>query len=108
MSLRTASTKPKDDYSKIKIYPNPIKLKEHDRLFFERLMDNNSVKIVSLNGEKVLETKVYGGGFTWNLMNTYGNKIGPGIYLIFIIDQDGLESMISKILVIWLKKLEEL
>lgn len=100
MSLRTASTKPKDDYSKIKIYPNPIKLKEHDRLFFESLMDNNSVKIVSLNGEKVLETKVYGGGFTWDLINTYGNKIGPGIYLIFIINQDGLESMISKILVI--------
>ncbi len=100
MSLKTASTKPTDNYSKLKIYPNPLKLKEHDRLFFESLIDNNSIKIVSLNGEKVLETKVYGGGFTWNLINTYGNKIGPGIYLVFIIDQDGAESMISKILVI--------
>ena len=51
--------------------------------------------------------KSSGGGFSWNLLSETGSKIQPGIFLIFITQEDGEEYLIGKILVLWLLRLEE-
>ena len=46
------------------------------------------------------EFKIEGGGFSWNLLSSGGKKIDSGIFLIFIVSENGNEDLIGKILVI--------
>ena len=99
-SINTSVLKPKFNLNELKIYPNPLKLKEHDRLYFSGLTLQSKIKIVSLSGDIITQFVVDGGGFSWNLLSSQGNKINEGIYLIFIVSQDGNEDLIGKILVL--------
>ena len=98
--MNTSLEKPKKDLSNFKIYPNPLKIKQNDRLYFSGLSDGNYIKITSLSGEKIIEIETYSGGFSWDLISPKGNKISPGIYLVFLVSQNGYENLINKILVL--------
>ena len=100
VSVNTSLEKPKKDLSNFKIYPNPLKIKQNDRLYFSGLSDGNYIKITSLSGEKIIEIETYSGGFSWDLISPKGNKISPGIYLVFLVSQNGYENLINKILVL--------
>ena len=100
VSINTSLKKPNNDLNDFKVYPNPLKIKEHDRLFFSGLTDENYIKITSLSGEKIIELETSAGGFNWNLISGEGNKISPGIYLVFLVSKNGNENLISKILIL--------
>lgn len=99
-SINTSVTRPEINTDNIKFYPNPLKLQEHDRLYFAGLPSSTKVRITSIGGDLIFETKNRGGGFSWNLLTETGSKIQPGIFLIFITQEDGEEYLIGKILVI--------
>ena len=86
--------------NQVKIYPNPLKLNMHDRLYFSDLKSESMIKITSLSGEVINEFTIEGGGFSWNLLSSGGKKIDSGIFLIFIVSENGNEDLIGKILVI--------
>ena len=100
VSLKTSLSKPNIDISNFKIFPNPLKIKDNDRLYFTGLSNENYIKITSLTGEVIIELETFAGGFSWNLISADGNKISPGIYLVFLISQNGDENLINKILVL--------
>ena len=100
MSLNTYNSSPKNNYDLVKIYPNPLLLKEHETLIFSGLLENNHIKITSLSGAEIITLEYRGGGLSWSLIGKNGKKILPGIYLVFIVSDDGTENFLSKILVI--------
>ena len=99
-SIKTSVLKPQPNLNQVKIYPNPLKLDLHDRLYFSDLKSESMIKITSLSGEIINEFKIEGGGFSWNLLSSGGKKIDSGIFLIFIVSENGNEDLIGKILVI--------
>jgi len=99
-SINTSITRPEINTDNINFYPNPLKLLEHDRLYFAGLPSPTNVRITSIAGDLIYETKSNGGGFSWNLLSETGSKIQPGIFLIFITQEDGEEYLIGKILVL--------
>lgn len=99
-SIKTSVLKPQPNLNQVKIYPNPLKLDMHDRLYFSDLKSESMIKITSLSGEVINEFKIEGGGFSWNLLSSGGKKIDSGIFLIFIVSENGNEDLIGKILVI--------
>ena len=99
-SIKTSVLKPQQNLNQVKIYPNPLKLDIHDRLYFSDLKSESMIKITSLSGEVINEFTIEGGGFSWNLLSSRGKKIESGIFLIFIVSENGNEDLIGKILVI--------
>ena len=99
-SINTSITRPEINTDNINFYPNPLKLLEHDRLYFAGLPSPTKVRVTSIGGDLIYETKSSGGGFSWNLLSETGSKIQPGIFLIFITQDDGEEYLIGKILVL--------
>ena len=99
-SINTSITRPEINTDNINFYPNPLKLLEHDRLYFAGLPSPTKVRVTSIGGDLIYETKSNGGGFSWNLLSETGSKIQPGIFLIFVTQEDGEEYLIGKILVL--------
>ena len=100
LSFRTFNQVPNKNLNEIKVFPNPLLLKEHESLIINGLLENNYIKILSLTGNEVISLNYRGGGINWNLLNRDNRKVEPGIYLIYIVSEDGNQSFLTKILVI--------
>ena len=89
----------KRDYSEIKIFPNPVSLKNHNVVSFYNLKDNSKIKIMTLSGDLINSFHSYGGGGSWNLLDLNRNIVSPGIYLILLSTADKKDSFVQKILI---------
>ena len=58
------------------------------------------MKITDIQGNLVFEDYAKGGQVTWNGKNKYNERAATGVYLVFSIDEDGKEKMVSKIMFI--------
>ena len=56
-TINTSVTRPEINTDNIKFYPNPLKLQEHDRLYFAGLPSSTKVRITSIGGDLIFETK---------------------------------------------------
>ena len=100
LSFRSFNQASNENLNLIKVFPNPLLLKEHESLIINGLLENNYIKILSLTGNEVISLNYRGGGINWNLLNRDNRKIEPGIYLVYIVSEDGSQSFLTKILVI--------
>jgi len=91
-------------------YPNPV-LKNHSTVTINgrngaNLPENTNVKILDVAGNLVYETnvvegeQVQGGKVVWDKRNLAGNKVASGIYVVFLITEDGSESITTKIAIV--------
>ncbi|MCH8319009.1 MAG: hypothetical protein IIA88_11045, partial [Bacteroidetes bacterium] len=58
------------------------------------------VKITDISGTLIYETIAEGGQAIWNGKNFNGEKAHTGVYLVFASNEDGSETIVTKILVI--------
>ena len=101
LSISTYIKSESSSYDNLIFYPNPLKLKENNKMIFSGLQSENYLKILSLSGEEIIQFNITGGGFSWNLTDRRGNKIAPGTYLIFILSEHGGEGeLVGKFLVL--------
>ena len=101
LSISTYIKNESSSYDNLIFYPNPLDLKENNKMIFSGLQSENYLKILSLSGEEIIQFNVTGGGFSWNLTDRRGNKILPGTYLIFILSEYGGEGeLVGKFLVL--------
>ena len=91
---------PKPNYSNLKIYPNPITISNDQSIIISGLVDKNIIHITNQSGRLVFSDVYQGGGLVWDLKDSDKIKISPGIYLVFILSEDGSRELIEKILVI--------
>ena len=61
---------------------------------------NANVKITDIDGNLVFEDYAKGGQAIWSGKNKNNERVSSGIYLVFSVDENGDEKMVSKILFI--------
>lgn len=102
-SLKTFSIKPVENFSKLKIYPNPFYLEngKDNICTIDGLVKNSSIKILSSSGDLINEFRTYGGRVAmWNGLDKNLNTVSSGIYFIVAYSEDGEQVMTGKIAVI--------
>ncbi|MGA1544562.1 MAG: two-component regulator propeller domain-containing protein [Saprospiraceae bacterium] len=84
VSLKSdATTASKFHAQPLLIYPNPILPEYNGPIVIDGLAQNARVKITSITGDLVFETIANGGRAIWNGLNTTGQRVSTGVYLVF-------------------------
>ena len=86
--------------SAIYAYPNPVREDYNGVIAIKGLFQNSDVKITDVSGTLVFATKAEGSQAIWHGRNFNGDKVQTGVYLVFITNDDGSETAVTKILVI--------
>lgn len=81
-------------------YPNPVRPGYDGYIAVKGLVRNASVKITDINGKLVWETIAEGGQAVWNGQDLFGRRPSSGVYLVFSTNDDGEETMVTKIMFI--------
>ncbi|SKB60594.1 PorZ beta-propeller-like domain-containing protein [Dyadobacter psychrophilus] len=100
VSFRSNSTTSSEDFSDVKIFPNPVHPGFGGTIGITGLMTGSVVKITELSGRLIYETKSQGGTASWNLTDYTGRRAKGGIYMVLIVTSDGNETFAGKLAVI--------
>lgn len=85
--------------SSVHAYPNPVKASYSGNISIVGLTYNCELKIVDAAGYLITEGTSTGGQFTWNGRNAKGEKVASGVYYVLMYDENGDESLATKILI---------
>lgn len=100
VSYRADATEGATQFGKVYAFPNPVRPGYDGLITIVGLMNNSSMKITDITGRLVYETISSGGTATWNQRNFKGERAATGTYLIFLADEDGIETEVSKVLIV--------
>ncbi len=100
ISYRSTATPGNQTYSDVYAYPNPVRENYTGLIAIKGLVTHASVKITDVHGNLVYETKAEGGQAVWNGYTFHHEHVSTGVYLVFVTNDDGTQSMVTKILVI--------
>jgi len=81
-------------------YPNPEREGYEGTIAIKGLVHNASVRITDVSGTLIYATTAEGGQAIWNGRSLNGDRAHTGVYLVFATNDDGKESIVTKILVI--------
>ncbi len=84
--------------SEVYAYPNPVRRGYDGYIAVKGLVRNANVKITDISGNLVWETVAEGGQAIWNGQDLRGRRPSTGVYLVFSTDDDGEETMVTKIM----------
>jgi len=98
-SYRSTATSGATPMQQINIFPNPISPNYNGPIAMRGLVENAIVKITSLNGKLIYQTRALGGQAIWDGKTYDGNKVATGIYLVFARDELGTEKAVGKIII---------
>lgn len=92
--LKTPFANPKPDYSALHIYPQPFKPGVHEHVIVQGLMDNSSIKVLTISGQLVKDLRseddnILGYEAQWDGRDHAGDLVGSGVYLLYIFNEDG-------------------
>lgn len=85
--------------SSVHAYPNPVKASYSGNISIVGLTYDCELKIVDAAGYLITEGTSTGGQFTWNGRNAKGEKVASGVYYVLMYDENGDESLATKILI---------
>jgi hypothetical protein len=80
------------------VFPNPITHDYRGPIAIQGLVANASVKITDLSGQVVYQTKAKGGLASWDGNNFSGLRAKTGVYLVYITNEDGSATCVTKML----------
>jgi hypothetical protein len=87
-----------DKNEDVMAYPNPVRPEYTGPIAIRGLVKDADVKITDVRGNVVFKTKALGGQAIWDGNNFAGQRASTGVYLVFITNDDGSETAITKIL----------
>ena len=99
ISYRGRASEGKETNSDVVVYPNPVRPNYSGVVGIKNLVPNTLVKITTIDGSFVTHLYSEGGQAIWDCTTIEGEKVSPGVYLIFVSDSTGKESYATKILV---------
>jgi ligand-binding sensor domain-containing protein len=82
---------------KIKIFPNPVRADFTGEIAIQGLVENAHVRITDVSGSLIFETTANGGMATWNGNTRNGQRVNPGVYVVFATNDDGSVASVGKI-----------
>lgn len=87
-------------FSDVYACPNPVRPDYVGPIAIKGLSRDSYVKITDISGRLVNEIRSDGGQAIWSGKNLQGERVQTGIYLVFITNTDGSESIVIKIMFI--------
>jgi hypothetical protein len=100
MSYRGSATTPDEQFTQVKVFPNPVRPEYTGTVAISGLSANAWVKITDVAGKLVYETRATGGTVAWNGRDYNGRRPSSGVYLVFSANEDGTEGYVGKIAII--------
>lgn len=100
ISYRGTATEGKEDYSEVKVFPNPVRESYHGVITVSGLKANSFCKVADAAGNLIWQDYANGGTFTWDGKDFYGNRPATGVYFVFASDEAGKKKKVAKILFI--------
>jgi hypothetical protein len=89
-SVQTDAISPLAEFDKIICSPNPYLVPPRVNLKIDGLVENSSVKILSLSGDIITEFTSPGGRIaSWDGKDSKGNYVASGIYIVVGFNKDG-------------------
>jgi hypothetical protein len=101
--LKMGVVQPQTNFSKIKVYPDPVKFPLKNQVKIMGLVAGSHVKIFSIAGKMVSngDKITYGGNYAyWDGTDDSGNLLPSGVYIIIAYSPDGSQSAVTKVAVI--------
>ncbi len=100
-SLSTTAIEPKASFDKLLISPNPYIVPNTALITIDGLVENSSIKVLSIDGRLIREIKTPGGriGF-WDGKDAEDKDVASGIYIITAYSEDGTRVATSKVAVV--------
>ncbi len=98
ISYKGTATEGGESNATVYAYPNPVESGYTGVIAVKGLVKNADVKITDIAGNLVYHTRAEGGQAIWNGKTMDGKRPGTGVYLVFISNEDGSETYVSKIL----------
>ncbi len=99
VSYKARATEGTSSFEKIYAYPNPVREDFTGEITITGLMQNSIVKITTVSGKLVHQTKSLGGNAYWDGENLRGEKVKTGVYLIYVSGENGEQSGMQKLLI---------
>lgn len=101
VSYKTVALEPKAEFDKITVGPNPFVLPNSNVLRIDGLVENSSIKILSISGTLIREFESPGGRVAeWDGRDFNGNLVPSGIYIIVGFNKDGSQVGTGKVAVV--------
>ena len=100
LSYKEAAIESYQTFDDVYVYPNPIRETYEGDVYIKGLLPETIVKITDISGNIVYETTSLGGQAVWSGKNFDGHRVRTGVYLVFLSNQDGTESFVTKLLFI--------
>jgi flagellar hook assembly protein FlgD len=100
-SLTTSGAAPRPAFEKLVLSPNPYVVPNQAPLTVDGLVENSSIKILSVDGRLIRALTTPGGriGF-WDGRDENGRDVPSGIYLVIAYSEDGSEVTTGKVAVV--------
>ena len=99
ISYRSEYATPEPHVSDVIAYPNPVRLGYDGFVGIKGLVSNSLVRITTVDGTFVTQLISEGGQAVWDCTTINGEKVGPGVYLIFVSTKQGTDKFATKILI---------
>jgi ligand-binding sensor domain-containing protein len=99
VSYRSSANETIQSTQNIIVFPNPVLPNYEGPIAMKGFVNNAIVKITTLDGKLVFQTRALGGQAVWNGKTYEGSKVASGIYLVFARDDAGMEKSMGKIII---------
>lgn len=99
ISFKGNATTPTPINTDVYAYPNPVRAEHSGPIAIKGMVQDAIVKITDLSGNLVYQTRSEGGQAIWDGKILNGKHVNPGIYMVFISDNLGVETLATKIMV---------
>jgi len=100
VSFRAEATPAMPVLKDVVVYPNPVRPGYDGVIAVRGLVKDADVKITDIAGNLIYKTRAFGGQAVWNGRSFDGRRAQSGVYLVFISNNDGSETLATKILFI--------
>ena len=99
ISYRGSATPGGSTNTDVVVYPNPVRPGYTGYVGIKGLVEDALVRITTVDGAFVTELIAEGGQAVWDCTTLDGQKVRPGIYMVFISTYEGKERYATKILI---------
>ncbi|MCC5921580.1 MAG: hypothetical protein LAT68_07320 [Cyclobacteriaceae bacterium] len=96
-SFREGTSEANRIHGNVRIFPTPAPVGQ--AIIIDGLAQDARIKITTLAGRKVFETRAFGGTARWSQQDAKGGQVTKGIYLVFSTSADNEDHFVGKIAV---------
>ena len=100
LSVRGDATEGEKKFTNVYTFPNPVREDFTGNVTITGLIRDTQIRITDISGNLVFETSSDGGQASWDLKTYNGRRVATGVYLVFCASNDGMQSFVTKMLII--------